>query len=96
MMQPPPFHLPLAFPPHAVNPATSPLVTQGFMFFLRVLRGSTAPPTISPLTTRSGRKRKREEKESEVGGSVKGHGLLNVELVNGWLEDALHDFITRK
>ena len=76
-----------------VNPLTASLVTQGSMFLLRVLRGSTAPPAISPLTTRAGKKRKREEADKEV---VRGEGVLNVELVNGWMGDALHDFITRK
>ena len=80
----------------AVNPLMVPLVTQGCMFLLRVLRGSTAPPTISPLTTRAGKKRKKEEAEKETGGIVRGEGVLNVKLVNGWMRDALHDFITRK
>lgn len=89
-----------------VNSSTAPLVTQGCMFLLRVLRGSSAPPPISPLTTRAGRKRRREvAADSELvgsgGSSVKtekddDHGVLNAELVNGWLGDALHDFITRK
>ena len=33
---------------------------------LRVLRGCSAPPTISPLTTRSGRKRKLQKPNTEV------------------------------
>jgi hypothetical protein len=68
------------------------------MFLLRVLRGSAAPPTISPLATRAGKKRKREEKEaaSASSGGVRGEGVIKVELVNAWVGDALHDFITRK
>ena len=69
------------------------------MFLLRVLRGSTAPPFISPLTTRAGKKRKREEERAVTAASgegVRGEGLLKVELVNVWVGDALHDFITRK
>ena len=83
----------------AVNTLTVPLVTQGCMFLLRVLRGSVALPTISPLATRAGKKRKREEKqaaESSEGGVGRGEGVLKVELVNAWVGDALHDFITRK
>ena len=84
----------------AVNPQTVPLVTQGCMFLLRVLRGSSAPPTISPLATRAGKKRKREENEaagiSEGGVGRRGDGVIKVELVNAWVGDALHDFITRK
>ena len=70
------------------------------MFLIRVLRGSAAPPTISPLTTRAGKKRKREEKEAAAESGeregVRGEGVLNVELVNAWVGDALHDFITKK
>ena len=78
---------------------TVPLVAQGCMFLLRVLRGSSAPPAISPLTTRAGKKRKREvEVASSDGekGAARDEGVLDVELVNGWIGDALHDFITRK
>jgi hypothetical protein len=50
-----------------------------------------SPSIISPLTTRSGRKRKREEEEK-----VTTFGSLDVTMVTGWFSDVLHDFLTKK
>ena len=78
----------------SANATTSPLVTAGCMFLIRVLRGGVVPPLVSPLTTRAGRKRKRDK--CEEGEESPGHGRLDVTLVTGLLADALHDFITVK
>ena len=73
---------------------TSPLLTAGCLFLVRVLRGCTPPPLVSPLTTRAGKKRKREERKEE--GEGESNGRLDLPLVTQWLEEVLHDFITVK
>ena len=80
---------------HTANTITAPLLTQSFLLLIRVLRGNatSAPlPAISPLTTRSGRKRKKLEPEPQ---SLE-HGDLNVDQVTDWLANALSDFVTKK
>ncbi len=80
---------------HTANALTAPLLSQGFLLLIRVLRGNTTsapPPAISPLTTRSGRKRKQSIMEP----SPLEHGDLNVSLVTDWLASALTDFVTKK
>lgn len=77
------------------NPTTSPLVTAGCMFLVRVLRGHAQPPLVSPVTTRAGRKRRRQE-EQEKGEESDSHGRLDVAMVTEWFSSALHDFITVK
>lgn len=78
---------------HAATPTTSPLAIAGSMFLLRVLRGCSHPPLISPLTTRAGRKRKGEEQGEESAG---GHSELDVNMVTEWFAAALHNFMTVK
>lgn len=82
------------------NTTTSPLVTAGCMYFIRVLRGcAPPPPAISPVTTRAGRKRKLNQQDLSADGnqsSMAHHGQLDVTLLTQWLSAALHDFMTVK
>lgn len=66
-----------------------PLTSLGVLFLIRVLVGNQATPTISPLATRSARKRKLKEPKQT-------HGLLDVAVVTECFAQALHDFITKK
>lgn len=75
------------------TPTSSPLATLGCMFLLKVLRGATVPPAVSPLTTRSGRKRKCNEETPAAPVSA---GILNVAMVTEWFAEALQKFSTKK
>lgn len=92
---------------YAANAVSSPLVTSGVMYLMRVLRGagpitagSGSQSFISPLTTRAGRKRKLEERGEEQIISEQEeeleHGLLDVGLITEWFSASLHNFITVK
>ena len=86
---PPPSLLP------SLPPSLSPSLLPSLPSQLKVLLACESPPAISPVTTRAGRKRKREQERPEEEGRPS-HGLLDVPMVTGLLSDVLHNFITKK